>query len=129
LQRIVGPRGDTDELGFRGAFEIGAAETKRPLEAAVLIQDDARGYQRRPGQMVGEPVSLVAVLGEIQHAHHPCWRRCRTITAAKSGSRLAANTVSVWPTTQSTSPAIHCCKPRPMAAATVPLRMATARGA
>ena len=93
-----------DELGLGRAFKVGPAEREAALEAAVLVEDDPRRDQRRPGQMVGEPVGAAAVFGEVQHARCPCWRRCRASTGAKSGSRLAANTASAWPTAQRTRP-------------------------
>src|SRR3546814_6122502 len=79
--------------------------------------------------MIGEPVGAIAIFAQVQHARYPRWRRWRARTGAKSGSRLAAKTASVWPNAHIARPATHCCKPRPSAAATVPLTIAIARGA
>jgi hypothetical protein len=38
-QRVVEPRRDADQLGGRGAFEVGAAEVRGALKAAVLVED------------------------------------------------------------------------------------------
>src|SRR5690606_21151960 len=78
-----------------GALEVRAAERQRPLETAVLVEDDAGRDQRGPGQMVGKPVGPPAVFVQHQHVRCPRWRRWRASTGAKSGSRLAANTASV----------------------------------
>ncbi|KAG0771764.1 hypothetical protein G6F21_014681 [Rhizopus arrhizus] len=45
------------------------------------------------------------------------------------GSTRAPQTASAWPTIQSTTPGIHSCRPSPTAAASVPLAIATVRGA
>jgi len=37
-QRVVEPRRRADEFGWRGAIEIGPAETRGALEGAVLVQ-------------------------------------------------------------------------------------------
>ena len=68
LEHVVRPRTGRHQLGFRGGFEVGAAEAQRALKAAVLVEYDARRDERRPGQMVGQPVGAMAVFGEVQHA-------------------------------------------------------------
>ena len=42
----------------------GPRKRERALEAAVLVEDDARRDQRRPGQMVGEPVGAVTIFAQ-----------------------------------------------------------------
>src|SRR5262249_53920577 len=66
-QRVVEPRRDTDQLGGRSAFEVGAAELRGALKAAVLVEDAALFDERRPWQEVGEVLRLVTVFGEIEH--------------------------------------------------------------
>src|SRR4029077_19137064 len=63
-QRIVEPRRDTDQLGGRGAFEVGSAEVSSALKAAVLVENDALFDERRPWQEVREVLRLVTILGE-----------------------------------------------------------------
>ena len=53
----------------------------------------------------------------------------RERTVRKAGSCLVTHTATAWPATQMRSPASHRRSPRPMAAASVPLRMAKPRGA
>ena len=53
---------------------------------------------------------------------------CRRATGKICGSRRAANTASPCPTTAITTPAIHSRSPMPIAAASVPLTIASARG-
>ena len=48
----------------------GPRNAKRPLEAAVLVEDDAGRDQRRPGQMVGEPVGAVAIFARGSACEH-----------------------------------------------------------
>jgi hypothetical protein len=50
-------------------------------------------------------------------------------TGAKSGSRFAANTAMLWPTAQTSMPAIHCWSPGRARRRRVPLTIAMARGA
>src|SRR3546814_1396338 len=79
--------------------------------------------------MIGEPVGAIAIFAQVQHARYPRWRRWRARTGAKSGSRLAAKTASVWPNAHIARQATHCCKPRQSDAETVPLTIVIARGA
>jgi len=64
LQHIVGPGAGRDELGLGGAFQIGSAKGGAALEAAVLVEHHAGRDQRRPGQMVGEPVGAVSIFAQ-----------------------------------------------------------------
>src|SRR3546814_8055189 len=66
FQNIIGARRDRDKLGLGGGFEIGSAEREHPAEAAVLVQDNARRDERRPWQMVGEPVRSEEHTSELQ---------------------------------------------------------------
>src|SRR5579871_1904511 len=66
-QRVVEATRDADEFGRRGAVEVWSPETRRALEAAIFVEDDAFGDERRPRQEVGEARRLVAVFGEIEH--------------------------------------------------------------
>src|SRR3546814_685671 len=60
-------------------------------------------------------------------------RRRHTICALVTGVQTCAlpisHTASEWPTIQSTAPGIQSCRPSPTAAASVPLAIATVRGA
>src|SRR5436309_2884134 len=60
LQDIVDARTRGDQLGLGRALEIGSAKRQRALKAAILVEDDTVGDQRRPRQMVGKPVGAVA---------------------------------------------------------------------
>src|SRR5690606_20423710 len=126
---VVRPGAGRDQLGLGRGFKVGTAEGERALEAAVLVEHHTRPDERRPGQVVGEPVDAASVFGEVQHARYPFWRRWRMRIGAKSGSRRAANTAMLWPIAQSASPATHCWRPSPTAAAIVPLTIAMPRGA
>ena len=53
-ERVVEARGDRDQLGGRRGIEVRTAEFGGSLERAVLVEDDAFTYERRPGQEVGE---------------------------------------------------------------------------
>lgn len=128
-QGIVRPRTGRDQLGLGRAFEIGAAEGKYAQEAPVLVEHDSRRHQRCPWQVIGKPLGTVAIFLEVQHAKYPFWRMWRSSTGAKSGSRRAAMTATLWPTAHRSSPASHCWRPRPTAAASVPLTIASPRGA
>src|SRR3984885_11345500 len=133
-QRVVEASGDRDELGGKSAVEVWSPEFRGPLKRAVLFQDDPFVDQGRPRQEIGEPNIRMAVFREIHHAaaHVLRWvgiRTCRRTTSTNSGSRLAAQTEAMWPTNQRRRPAIHRRRPRPRAAAIVPFRIATDRGA
>ena len=52
---------------IRGAGQIGAAKGQGLLEAAILVQQQARTDQRHPGQMIEEPVGLGAIFPQIKH--------------------------------------------------------------
>ena len=75
-QRVVEPRGDRDQLGGRRGIEIGTAESRRALERAVLVEDDAFAHERRPGQEVGEALRAAAIFGEVHHGSRPHATRC-----------------------------------------------------
>src|SRR6185437_16556036 len=62
-QRVVEARGDGDEFGRRRGIEIGPAKTRRTLEGAVLIENDALLDQRCPRQEVGQVLAAAAILG------------------------------------------------------------------
>jgi len=66
-QRIVQPPGDGDEFGRHRAIQIGAAEARRALEAAIFVEDDAFVDQRRPGQEIRETGRRAAIFGEVHH--------------------------------------------------------------
>src|SRR6185437_616877 len=94
-QYIVDPRAGRHEFSLSGAFEVGTAEPKRPLEAAVLVEHHTGCHQRHPGQMIGQAIDFAAIFAKVQHDRCALWRRWRRNTSAKSGSRLAANTATV----------------------------------
>src|SRR3546814_7116129 len=66
-QGIVQPGGDGDQLGGRRRIQIGTTKLRRALEAAVLVEDDALGDQRGPGQEVSQMAGAVAIFGEVHH--------------------------------------------------------------
>ena len=51
---VVEPAGDRHELGRHRGVEVGSAEARGALKAAVLVEDDALAGQCRPWQEVGE---------------------------------------------------------------------------
>ena len=57
------------------------------------------------------------------------WRVWRDRTVRKAGSWRVTHTAIVWPAIQMRSPAIQSRRPRPIAAASVPLRIVKLRGA
>ena len=63
-QRAVETGRGRNELGRGRAVEIGPPEAGRALKAAVLVEHHAGRDQRRPGQEVGEAVSLVPVFAK-----------------------------------------------------------------
>jgi type IV secretion system protein VirB2 len=58
--------GDTSG-GFRRLIQIGTAKPRRALERAVLIEHDAFGDERDPGQIVRQTLGIAAIFGEVQH--------------------------------------------------------------
>jgi hypothetical protein len=128
-QRIVEPRRGGDQLGWRGGIEIGSAKTRGALKAAVLVENDARPDQRGPGQEVGEARRRSDIRASSSWLH-PC--RVAEVAAGhvdELGSRRAAQTESAWPIAQIARPAIQRRRPSPIAPASVPLTMASERGA
>src|SRR3546814_14038187 len=86
----------------------------------------------RPRQVVGQLHLRAAVLGQAHHGAQSRNGRCftwRANTSTNCGSSLAPHTASAWPTIHSTTPGSHCCSPIPTAAASVPLPIASDRGA
>src|SRR3546814_1908292 len=57
----------SDLLGGRRRIQIGTTKLRRALEAAVLVEDDALGDQRGPGQEVSQMAGAVAIFGEVHH--------------------------------------------------------------
>ena len=66
-QHVVEARRGGDQFGLGGAVEIGAAKARRALEAAILVEDDARRDQAGPRQIVGQQCRPLPVFGEVQH--------------------------------------------------------------
>ena len=66
-QRIVEPAGDGDEFSRHRAIEIGTAKTRRALEAAILVEDNAFVDQRRPWQEIRETGRRAVIFGEVHH--------------------------------------------------------------
>src|SRR3546814_3508857 len=83
LEDIVRARAGGDEFGFGRAFEIRAAKAQGALKATVLVQHHPRRDQRRPWQMIGEPVGAIAIFAQVQHARYPRWRRWRARTRSE----------------------------------------------
>src|SRR3546814_17966480 len=104
LEYIVRPRAGGDEFVFGRAFEIRAAKAQGALKATVLVQHHPRRDQRRPWQLIREPVGAIATFAQVQHARYPRWRRWPARTGAKSGTPLAAHTPTAWPTAHTRRP-------------------------
>src|SRR3546814_10665281 len=47
------------------------AKAQGALKATVLVQHHPRRDQRRPWQMIGEPVGAIAIFAQVQHARYP----------------------------------------------------------
>jgi len=60
---IVEAGRNADQFGLRRAFEVRAPKPQRPLKRTILVEDNARRHECRPGQVIGEAVRLAAVLG------------------------------------------------------------------
>ena len=132
LQRAVEPRRGCDQLRLGRAIEVGTPEAGGALEAAVLVEDDSRRDDRGPRQVIGEAsrsgdgARRGTTWINFRSGAAARWRRA---TGRIWASRRAAMTASPWPATAITSPAIQRRKPMPTAAASVPLTIASARGA
>ena len=50
-----------DLLRFGCAFQIGAAKTKRALEAAVLVEHNTGSDECGPRQMIGQAIGALAI--------------------------------------------------------------------
>ena len=142
--RAARPRRTAPSRSRSASAHCWRARRRRPARPRSRFRDRGRGSAsvrwKLPSLLRTTPGATSAAQGrwsasrsarlrysrKVQHARCPFWRRWRTSTGAKSGSRLAANTASVWPTAQRTRPAIHCCRPSPSAAAIVPLTIAIA---
>jgi hypothetical protein len=133
---VVDAAGDGDQLGGDGGIQIGTAEARRALERAVLVEDDALGDERGPGQIVGK----AGRCGDIRQGSS--WRcassdRQMSRGCADGGGRPRRRADRAWPPTRprngrwprSARPTSQRRRPRPTAPASVPLRMAMERGA
>src|SRR3984885_8440714 len=66
-QRIVEPCGDRNQLGRSRRIEVRPAEFCGALKRAVLVEDDAFTYERRPRQEIGEALRAMAIFGQVHH--------------------------------------------------------------
>ena len=71
LQRIVHRRPHGDQFVIRGTVQIGPAKSISRQERAVFIQDYARMDQTRPGEIVAEFFTFMAVFGDVEHKRQP----------------------------------------------------------
>ncbi len=129
-QYVVKPGTGRDQFRLGCAFEIRSPEADGALEAAVLVEDDARGDERCPRQVVGEgcrPGGGTRRGSALKPA--PLAQMAGQHLGEISDRAAAAKTASEWPSAHRTSPAIQSCRPSPSAAATVPLTIAMPRGA
>ncbi|EQA99801.1 hypothetical protein L288_19135 [Sphingobium quisquiliarum P25] len=97
-------------------------------DAIVMILDAAQ----RPGPEAGKPLALwLKARREVLAAKVKLALYVVTDAAERTAmeERRAAQTESAWPIAQITRPAIQRRSPRPIAPASVPLTMASARGA
>ena len=65
--RVVEAGSDGHELGLDRALQIRPPKPRRPLQRAVLVEDDALIDERGPGQEVGKTDIGAAIFGEIEH--------------------------------------------------------------
>ena len=70
-ESVVETPGDGDQLCLDRAVEIRAAESRRALKTAVLVEDDAFAKQRGPREEIGEPGIAIAVFGKVHHGRAP----------------------------------------------------------
>ncbi len=75
------------ELPGRRRVHVGPAVAPAAEEAPVLVDDDAWGHERSPGQQIGQPLRLPPVLAE---EHRYRGRRLNGWTGASGASKRAA---------------------------------------
>ena len=68
---IVEARGDGDQFGSDGGFEVWTAKLRGPLQRSVLVQNDALADERGPGQEIREAAGGAAIFGKVQHGRAP----------------------------------------------------------
>ena len=66
-QGVVQTTGDGDKFSRHRAVEVRSAELCRPLERAILVQDDALVDQGCPRQEVGKTGIGMAIFGKVHH--------------------------------------------------------------
>src|SRR3546814_6665090 len=66
-ERIVCPRAGRDQLSLGRGLEVRPAKRQDALKTAVLVEDHARRDERRPRQVIGEPLGALAILAEEHH--------------------------------------------------------------
>ncbi len=71
LQNIIDAGRDTHQLGFGRAIEVWSAVADRPLEAAILVEDNARSDQACPGQPIRQPIGVAAELSSSSACEPP----------------------------------------------------------
>ena len=131
-QRIVQSAGDADEFRRHGGIQIRPPKPRGALKRSILVEDDTLVDQSGPGQEIRKLRGRAAVFSEIHHRLKPPngWKYgdggARRRRIADRASRPTPRRLTENP---SKRPAIHSRRPRPSAAARVPLRIATARGA
>ena len=75
--------------------EVGAAEMRGALEAAVLVEDNPRRDKGCPGKEIRKAGGVAAIFAQAHHGRTQVgYRRWRRATSTKRGSRRAAHTPS-----------------------------------
>ncbi|QCK01098.1 hypothetical protein DAA61_39170 [Bradyrhizobium sp. WBAH33] len=65
--RVVQTAGDGDKFSGHCAIQVRSPELCRPLERAVLVQDDSFVDKGCPRQEVGEACTGMAIFGKVHH--------------------------------------------------------------
>lgn len=90
FQHIVDAGGEGEKLRVARAFEIRPAITDRALETPILVEDNARRDNHRPGEIIGKALRTRLVFAQVQHERYALCFRCRSPTSRNFGSFFAA---------------------------------------
>src|SRR5262249_31837656 len=85
------------------AREVGSSKRDRLLKKGVLLKDDTRSHESRPGKTVGQPIFRFSIFAQVQHRgessqgsrRRPCFSASTTMSK-KCGSALTAAAQTRW---------------------------------
>ena len=134
-RRVVQPRGCRDKFTWRRAVRSGPGGA--PCAGKPSLLSTTRARPDRPRGQSAKQRRTPAVFSEVQHrlpsppytsSSGRCLM-CRANTGMNCGPCAPQTAASVCPTIQSTRPGTHSCRPGRQRRASVPLAIATVRGA